>query len=114
MVQACELIAEFIAGKRLENLFTDRLLASGVERQLEIIGEAASHVSVETQIEWPAINWKGMKGTRDFIAHKYFRANYERIWGAVHYIIPGELPALKELLADLKERFGTPEDAAGV
>lgn len=114
MVQACEKIAKFIAGKEFNHLLSDDLLASGVERQLEIIGEAASHVSVETQAEWPNLNWRGMKDARNFIAHEYFRADYAKIWDTVQHVVPYELPALKEVLADLEVRFGSPEDEAGV
>lgn len=114
MVQAGELIAEFVTDKQLSNLLTDRLLASGVERQLEIIGEAASHVSAETQAEWPTLDWKGMKSARNFIAHEYFRADYAKIWNTVQQVILAELPVLKNILADLEARFGSPEDEAGV
>ena len=79
MVQAYVKIAKFIAGKAYNDLLTDDLLASAVERQLEIIGEAASHVSVQTCTEWPLIDWKDMKSARNFIAHEYFRADYAKI-----------------------------------
>lgn len=110
MVQACELIAVFLNEKQLTDLFTDQMLASAVERQLEIVGEAASHVSTETQTEWPTIDWKGMKGARNFISHEYFRADYAKIWDTVQHVIPNELPVLKEILADLETQFGSPED----
>ena len=95
MVEACELIGAFTADKTLNDLFTDRLLSSAVERQLEIIGEAASQVSDESQQDWPSINWRGMKGTRNIIAHEYFRADYAKIWDTIKHIIPVELPVLK-------------------
>ena len=88
----------------------DRLLSSAVERQLEIIGEAASNVSAETQAEWPSIDWKALKGSRNFIAHEYFRADYDKIWDTVQHVIPHILPALKALLAQLEALFGGPED----
>ncbi len=40
VVDACEAIAEFVAGKTFGDYETDRLLRSAVERQIEIIGEA--------------------------------------------------------------------------
>ncbi len=111
MIEASELIAEFITNKGFGDLLNDRLLSSAVERQLEIIGEAASHVSAETQAEWPNINWRGMKGTRNFLTHEYFRADYEKIWDTVQHVLPAELAALRELLSDLESQFGGPDDA---
>jgi len=40
VVNACEAIAEFVAGKNFPAYESDRLLRSAVERQFEIIGEA--------------------------------------------------------------------------
>lgn len=111
MVQAAELIAAFTDGKQLDDLLADQLLASGVERQLEIIGEAASHVSAETQAEWPALNWRSMKGARNFIAHEYFRADYVKIWDTVQHELPRELSIMREILSELEARFGSPEDS---
>lgn len=112
MVQACEKIARFIAGKEFNDLLADDLLVSGVERQLEIVGEAAaSHVSAETYVEWPLVDWRGMKSARNFIAHKYFRADYAKIWDTVEHGLPVELAALKGVLNALEARFGTPDDA---
>ena len=110
MVQACEKIAKFITGKGINDLLADDLLASGVERQLEIIGEAASHVSEETYAEWPLINWKGMKNARNFIAHEYFRADYAKIWDTIEHVIPVELKGLKVILCELEARFGSQDD----
>ena len=110
MVQACEKIARFIAGKEYRDLLTDDLLASAIERQLEIIGEAASHVSEETHAEWPLVDWKGMKSARNFIAHEYFRADYAKIWDTVEHVIPVELEELKNTLGELEARFGSPDE----
>ena len=110
MVQACEKIAKFITDKKFNDLLISDLLASRVERQLEIIGEAASHVSEETYAEWPLINWKGMKNARNFIAHEYFRADYAKIWDTIEHVIPIELVGLRDILRELETRFGSPDD----
>ena len=110
MVQAGEKIAKFIAGKDFRDLLSDELLASGVERQLEIIGEAASHVSEQTYVEWPLIDWRGMKSARNFIAHEYFRADYIKIWDTIKHVLPGELEELKKALGELEARFGSPDE----
>lgn len=109
MVRACEHVLTFLAGKTVADLFNDRLLSSGVERQLEIIGEAASHVSAETQQQWVGIDWRGMKGMRNFIAHEYFRPDYGKIWDTVQQVIPASLPLLCDLLAALEAEFGGPD-----
>lgn len=109
MVQACNLLSDFLAEKQLADLVNDRLLSSAVERQFEIIGEAASHISEQTQLDWPTISWRQMKGMRNIIAHEYFRPDYTKIWNTAIHIIPAELPQLQELLAELEAMYGSPD-----
>ena len=84
-------------------------MSSAVERQFEIIGQPASHVSNETQAAWSSISWKQMKGMRNIIAHEYFRPDYAKIWDTAQYVIPAELPLLQELLTELEAIYGGPD-----
>ena len=79
MVQAAKLILEFTADRTFQDLLTDALLRSAVERQFEILGEASSHVSSTTQEQWPSIEWIRIKNFRNLLAHEYFRTNYVEV-----------------------------------
>ncbi len=94
MLDAARAILEFIQGRRLEDLLSDRILRGAVERNLEIIGEAARHVSKETRKNLPGIPWKAIIGLRNVIAHEYGEIRYERIWG----VCTNRLPALVDQL----------------
>ncbi len=43
----------------------------GILRALEIMGEAAKHVSHSIKKRYPEIPWKEMAGTRDKLIHHY-------------------------------------------
>jgi uncharacterized protein with HEPN domain len=58
MQDACARIARYIGGHSLEMFVTSDLVRSAVERQIEIIGEAARHVSPGTQGAHPEIAWR--------------------------------------------------------
>ena len=50
MLDAARAIMGFIEGKSLESLLSDRMLRNAVERNLEIIGEAARYVSPDFRV----------------------------------------------------------------
>jgi len=106
MLQATRNMELFLRGKTFADFVSDLLLQSGVERQFEILGEAASQVSADTQRLWPGINWQGTKDFRNLIAHEYFRVDLAKVWEVAQHTLPGLLIVLEELFADLDQQFG--------
>ncbi|GAB2855862.1 HepT-like ribonuclease domain-containing protein [Hymenobacter ruber] len=106
MLEAAKLIIEFTQARTFQELLTDALLRSAVERQFEILGEASSHVSADTQALWPSIEWKQIKNFRNLLAHEYFRTNYAEVWNIARNLLPPLLPTLEALFADLDRQFG--------
>jgi len=106
MLQATRNIELFLRGKTFADFISDLLVQSGVERQFEILGEAASQVSADTQRLWPSINWQGTKDFRNLIAHEYFRVDLAKVWEVAQHTLPGLLIVLEELFADLDQQFG--------
>ena len=80
MLDAAKNILEFIKDRNYEEFLNDRMLKSAVERNLEIIGEAARNVSIESRERSPEIPWKSIIGLRNVIAHEYGEILYERLW----------------------------------
>lgn len=58
MLNASRAVVEFTRGRTLTEYESDLLLRSAVERQIEIIGEAARRVSSEFQATHPEIPWR--------------------------------------------------------
>ena len=71
--------------------FDDKKTQQAVVRNLEIIGEAAKHLSPSFRDEQPDIPWKLMAGTRDKVIHEYFGVDLSLIWD----IVENQLPVLK-------------------
>jgi len=55
-------------------------LRIAVAKWLEIIGEAARHISEQTKSEYPAVEWQKITGLRNIVVHEYFGINYRIIW----------------------------------
>ena len=58
----------------------DELLQVWVVRHLQIIGEAASRISTDTQKRFPQIPWGKMIGMRHVLVHGYFEIDLDIVW----------------------------------
>lgn len=96
ILEACHKLAEIAALGRAEY---DRswMHQSAAERQLEIIGQAASRLSDELIAANPDLPIEQAKGLRNVIAHEYFRVNHDRIWNAMINRVPEFLAGLSRI-----------------
>ena len=60
-------------------------------KQLEIIGEAANHISQELKEDYQEIEWREIVGLRNILIHEYFGVDERVVWG----IITKDIPNLK-------------------
>ncbi len=100
MPDAAEAIRDFVAGKAVGDYLADRMLRGAVERNVEIIGEAANHVSQRFQDKHPAIPWKKIIAQRHVLAHEYGEIKHERIWAVATRHVPELIAMLRPLLPD--------------
>jgi uncharacterized protein with HEPN domain len=47
---------------------------------LEIIGEAANHITEETKNKNSDVDWQRIVALRNLVVHEYFRVDYRIIW----------------------------------
>jgi len=88
MVQAARDAMEFTAGLTLPEWNQSRLHQHAVLKSLEIVGEAASKVSVGTRDQFPMIHWTEIIGMRNRIVHAYFGVDFGVVWRTVHEDLP--------------------------
>jgi len=98
MIDACEDVIRFMAGRQREDLDDDVMLRLAVVRAIEIIGEAATHVSFETRRAMARVPWAQIMGMRNRLIHACFDINTDRVWETCVEDIPTLLPILKGLL----------------
>lgn len=91
---------QFVKGKGRIDLETDRLLAYGIVKALEIIGEAASKISIESRNKYPNILWQDIIGMRNRLIHVYFSIDSNQVWDTVTGDIPELLDQLEGILTD--------------
>lgn len=79
---------KFADGKSREDLDNDRKLVLAIMKSIEIIGEAASKVSENCQVENDKIPWRDIIGMRNRMIHGYFEVNHDIVWETVQTDIP--------------------------
>jgi uncharacterized protein with HEPN domain len=93
------LVQEFTAGRTLDEYKKNALLRSGVERQLEIVGEALrrlSRMDPETASRIPDL--ESVVGFRNVLAHGYDAVSDRVSWDIVQRHIPALLSVLEGVL----------------
>lgn len=98
ILESVEWIESFVDGMDVEAFENDRKTVDAVVRNFEIIGEAARAIPPEIKNKYQEVDWKGMIGLRNRIAHEYFGLSLSIIWK----IAQDELPALKTKIAQIK------------
>lgn len=87
----------FAEGHTRKDLDTDKGLMHILVREIEIIGEAATKISKETQdqIELP---WSAIISMRNRLIHVYFDINLDILWNTVENRLPELIYELEKVL----------------
>jgi uncharacterized protein with HEPN domain len=98
MLDAARTVRELVHGVRAHEYLRDRKLQLAVERCVEIIGEAARHVSDAFRQAHPDIPWRGIVAQRHVLAHEYGEIKQERMWAVATQRVPELISFLTPLL----------------
>lgn len=75
MLDAAREALTFAQGRSRSDLDKDRMLVLALVKSIEIIGEAASKVSLETCSAVPGLPWSSIVGMRNRLIHTYPPSN---------------------------------------
>ena len=97
IIDASDRIEAYIVGLDFGQFQADRKTVDAVVRNLEVIGEAAGHLS-RAQEEIPCdIPWADVSGMRNILIHEYFGVDLGIVWQT----ISADLPLLRAKLLPL-------------
>lgn len=88
IAQAALRVTTYIEGMTYAEFLADSRTQDAVVRNLEIVGEAARHLSKRIRSRHPDLPWKAMAGVRDRLIHDYSGVNLDIVW----HIAIAELP----------------------
>ena len=94
IIEAIEKIERYIAKVDFDDFSDNDMMIDAVVRELEIMGEAARHLSDSFQDKHFEIPWYKIKATRNVLIHEYFGVNLKIVWDTCK----NDMPLLKAFL----------------
>lgn len=101
MLEAAKKVIKYLQGKTLADYAEEELLRDGVERNLEIIGEAARRLSGPFKQAHPEIPWRKMIAQRNVLIHEYDDISVQEIWEVSTAYLPELIALLEPLIPPL-------------
>lgn len=101
MIEFAGLAMEYAHGLTEDTLMAERMRYDAILRNLELIGEAATHVPDDVRQQGPDVPWRKIVGARNRIAHGYLGIAPETVWNILDQQLPSLLNALRGLLQRL-------------
>ncbi len=98
MIECSEKVLSYTEGINRDAFIADGLTYDATLRNLELIGEAATHIPDEVREAYPEIPWRAIVGTRNRLAHGYLGIRDDVIWTIIQDAVPKLLPELHNLL----------------
>jgi uncharacterized protein with HEPN domain len=97
ILDAIQEIESYIVDVEFDAFLQNSMMRFACIKQLEIIGEASNHVTVEVKAEFTEIEWGQIVGMRNVFVHEYFGVDANIVWE----IIKGDMPLLKARIAEI-------------
>lgn len=102
MIEFAEKVLTYTKGLDQAGFVENELTYDATLRNLELIGEAATHIPNEVRNAHPEIPWRMIIATRNRLIHGYLGIDDDTLWS----IIQDDVPELLPVLAALKTEAG--------
>lgn len=99
ILESIAAIEEYLRGMTRPVFLKRPLVQDGVIRRLEVIGEAARHLSDALLHATSQIEWRAVKAMRNFLIHEYFNVDLGLVWK----VVQSDLPVVKRVLQELQK-----------
>ncbi len=97
LVESAETGARLIARGR-KAYDEDEMLRLAAESVIHRLGEAVNRLSDEVIAANPQVQWRGMKGMRNVVAHEYGAIDHNLVWNSLANHLPGDAAEVQKIL----------------
>lgn len=91
ILDAIEEIQKYLIAVDFSVFIENSMMRFACIKQMEIIGEASNHLTVELKSKFSDVEWSQIVGMRNVFAHEYFGIDSSLVWE----IIKNDIPELK-------------------
>lgn len=95
MIEFSERVLTYVNGLDQAQFEATGLVYDATLRNIELIGEAATHIPEQVRLSAPYIEWRQITATRNRLIHGYLGIDNDVLWSIIRDDIP-------QLLADLR------------
>lgn len=97
MIGFAERVLRYTAHQKQGDFIANELYYDATIRNLELIGEAATHIPDAIRAVHPDIPWRLIIATRNRLIHAYLGIDNDTLWSIIQHDIPTLLPQLQRL-----------------
>lgn len=97
MIDFTEKVLAYTDGLDQAGFVASGLTYDATLRNLELIGEAATHIPDEVRTVHPEIPWRMIIATRNRLIHGYLGVDDDTLWSIIRDDVPELLPLLQAL-----------------
>ena len=97
MIGFCDRVLEYTEGLIQGDFIDNRIVYDATLRNLELIGEAATHIPNEIREKHPDIPWRMIVATRNQLIHAYLGIDSDTLWSIISEDVPDLVIQLREL-----------------
>jgi uncharacterized protein with HEPN domain len=102
ILEAARLIGAYVRDTTEERFRSDTQKQDAVIRRIEVIGEAAAHLSQVTRQAIPTLPFRKMRGMRNIVAHDYANVDLKIVWDVATIHVREVCAVLEEFFARLQ------------
>ena len=103
ILNASRLIASYVRDVQESDFLANNEKQDAIIRRIEIIGEAAVHLSEETRRSIPELPFRRMRGMRNIVAHDYANVDLKIVWEVATVHVPEVCVVLEKLFNALEQ-----------
>lgn len=100
MIAFCHKVLHYTGGLDRAGFTSDSRTYDATLRNLELIGEAATHIPGEVRTRYPQVPWRMIIATRNRLIHAYLGVDDDVLWSLIRDDVPELLKQLESIRDD--------------